>query len=337
MRGVGHYVPPRVVTNNDLSKLMDTSDEWIVERTGIRERRFADAGVTTSDLGVLAAKKALEAAKVDASEIDFLIAATLSPDMFFPGIGTMIQTKMGLKNVPALDIRAQCSGFVYGLATADAFIRSGQAKKVLLVCSELHSAALDMTTRGRDVSVLFGDGAAAAVIEAQPCTNPTARPTAQNNERGIIDSIMGSDGTGAEVLCLKTPGMATPHFITHADIDAGAHFPKMDGRLVFKNAVTRMIETVTEMIARNKVSPEQINLLIPHQANLRINEMVREKLGLPQERVFNNIQKYGNTTAATIPLCMSEAQAQGKLKQGDLVLTVAFGAGFTWGSNLLRW
>jgi 3-oxoacyl-[acyl-carrier-protein] synthase-3 len=242
----------------------------------------------------------------------------------------MLQQRLGCRTVPAIDLRAQCSGLVYGLSCIDAFVQSGKAKKVLFVCSEVQSPVLDLTTRGREMAVLFGDGAGALAIEA--FENPPGEP-----ERGVLDSHLGSDGAGADVLCLKTPGTATPGFLRREDVDEARVHPKMDGKVVFKNAVTRLIETAKTLLHRNKVSPDEISLVIPHQANLRINEMVRESLELPPEKVFNNIQKYGNTTAATIPICMSEALQEGRLKKGDLVLTLAFGAGFTWGGNLIRW
>ncbi|MBM3380847.1 MAG: ketoacyl-ACP synthase III [Betaproteobacteria bacterium] len=335
VRGVGHNVPPRSVTNVELSKLMDTSDEWIIERTGIRERRFVEAGTTTTDLALPAIEMACQRAGIKPQDCDMIIGATLSPDFFFPGIGTVLQHKLGMGHVPALDIRAQCSGLIYGLATADAYIRSGMAKRILLVCSEVQSPILDKTNRGRDMAVLFGDGAGALVIESQPCAGEP--PRANNQVRGVIDSIMGSDGSGAQLLFLKAPGSIVPGFMTQAAVDAGDIHPKMDGRVVFKNAVTRMVEAANAMLERNGISPSQLDLVLPHQANLRINEAVREKLGIAEDRVFNNIQKYGNTTAATIPICMSEAVEQGKLKEGHLVLTLAFGAGFTWGCNLIRW
>lgn len=336
IRGVGHHVPAKVVTNLDLSRLMDTSDEWIIERTGIRERRFVEEGTTTSDLALPAIQMACSRAGVEAKDCDMIIAATLSPDYFFPGIGTVLQHKLGMKNVPALDIRAQCSGLVYGLATADAYLRTGLAKRILLVCSEVQSPILDKTNRGRDMAVLFGDGAGALVIEAQNCPEGQ-RPTGHNSTRGVIDSLMGSDGSGAHLLFLKAPGSTTAGFMTQQSLDSGDIHPKMDGRVVFKNAVTRMLEVATAVLERNGLKPSDVDLVLPHQANLRINEAVREKLGISEDRVFNNIQKYGNTTAATIPICMSEASEQGKIKEGQLVMTLAFGAGFTWGCNLIRW
>jgi 3-oxoacyl-[acyl-carrier-protein] synthase-3 len=239
----------------------------------------------------------------------------------------MMQQRLGCRAIPALDIRAQCSGLVYGLSCVDGFVKSRQAKKILLVCAEVQSPVLDLTTRGREMAVLFGDGAGALAIEA----------VEGGMDRGVIDSFLGSDGSGADVLCMKTPGTAIPGFISTDDIAQARVHPQMDGKVVFKNAVTRLLETASTLLKRNGLSPADIDLVVPHQANLRINEMVRTQLGLPVEKVFNNIQRYGNTTAATIPICMSEAVAQGVLKEGALVMTLAFGAGFTWGGNLIRW
>lgn len=327
IRSVSHYVPERRVTNDDLSKLMETSDSWITERTGIKERRFVDTTCGgTSELGEHAARIALERAGWNAQDLDLIVVATLSPDFYFPGVGVMLQQKLGCRTVPALDIRAQCSGLVYGLSVVDGYVKSRQAKKILLVCAEVQSPVLDLTTRGRDMAVLFGDGAGALTIEA-----------VEGGEHGVIDSVLGSDGSGAEVLCMKLPGTATPGFISADDVQQSRVHPSMDGKLVFKNAVTRLLETAGSLMQRNKVTAEEIDLIIPHQANFRINEMVRAQLGLPPEKVFNNIHKYGNTTAATIPICMSEAVAEGRLKEGALVMTLAFGAGFTWGGNLIRW
>jgi 3-oxoacyl-[acyl-carrier-protein] synthase-3 len=327
---VAHYVPNRVVTNDDLSHMMDTSDAWITERTGIRQRRFIDSPeVSTSDLGEAAARRALEKAGWGATDLDLIVVATLSPDLYFPGVGVLLQQKLGCRTIPALDIRAQCSGLVYGLSCIDGYVKSRQACKVLLVCAEVQSPVLDLTTRGREMAVLFGDGAGALCIEAREEGGATPA--------GVLDSYLGSDGSGAEVLCMKLPGTGTPGFIRAADLEEARVHPQMDGKVVFKNAVTRLIETARTLLTRNGLKVSDIDLLIPHQANLRINEMVREQLGLPVERVFNNIERYGNTTAATIPICMSEAEMEGKLKRGQLVLTLAFGAGFTWGGNLIRW
>jgi 3-oxoacyl-[acyl-carrier-protein] synthase-3 len=333
VRSVAHYVPQRIVTNGDLSKVMDTSDEWIVERTGIHERRFIeDPSVSTSQIATKAAQLALQRAKWDPGEIDLIIVATLSPDFYFPGVGVLLQTSLGCKNVPALDIRAQCSGFVYGISCADAFVKSGQARKILLVCAEIQSPVLDITTRGRDMAVLFGDGAAALALEGIEGVTPTVR-----TGQGVIDSALGSDGSGAEVLCMKLPGTARPGFIQKEDFEEARLHPFMEGRVVFKNAIARLGETANNLLARNNLRTHEIDLLVPHQANLRINEMVREQLGLPPEKVFNNIQKYGNTTAATIPICLAEAVESGRLREGMLIMTLAFGAGFTWGGNLIRW
>lgn len=331
---VAHYVPERRVTNHDLSALMETSHEWIVERTGIHERRFIDSPEdTTLTLAERAARIALTRASKTPQDIDLIVFATLSPDYYFPGVGVMLQRSLGCRTIPALDIRAQCSGLVYGLSVVDGFIRSNQAKCVLLVCSEVQSPVLDLTTRGRDMAVLFGDGAGALVIEAQEIGEEAANLT----DRGVIDSYLGSDGEGADVLCMKVPGTARPGFISAQDIADRLVHPHMDGKVVFKNAVTRLAETAKTLLERNRITPSEIDLVVPHQANLRINEMVREGLGLPKEKVFNNIQRYGNTTAATIPICLSEAEEAGVLQQGMLVITLAFGAGFTWGGNLIRW
>lgn len=334
IRGVGHFVPEKVVTNFDLEKIMDTSDAWITERSGIKERRFTEDDVLTSDIAVAAAEQALKSAGKTAQDVDMVIAATLSPDYFFPGIGVIIQKKMGMRNVPALDIRVQCSGFVYGLATAHAYIRSGMAKTILLSCAEIQHPVLDMTTKGRDMAVLFGDGAGALVIEAQPDSEVA---TVNNKVSGVIDSLLGADGGGAENLTMRSPGTATVGFIQMNDVINKTYQPHMDGKQVFKHAITRMVETANILLQRNGLKADDIQMLFPHQANLRINEMVREYLKISPEHVFNNIHKYGNTTAATIPIAMSEAVAAGKVKKGDLVMTLAFGAGFTWGGNLLRW
>jgi 3-oxoacyl-[acyl-carrier-protein] synthase-3 len=309
---------------------MDTSDAWITERTGIKERRFVENDtVSTTTLGVEAAQRALALAGWSPKDVDLIVAATLSPDYYFPGIGVMLQHRLGCGTIPALDIRAQCSGLVYGLSCVDGYVRSRQVKRILLVCAEVQSPVLDLTTRGRDMAVLFGDGAGALCIEGVDESAAAGR--------GILDSYLGSDGGGADVLCMKVPGTATPGFVRESDVSEARIHPQMDGKVVFKNAVTRLTETAMTLLKRNNLAPQQIGLLVPHQANLRINEMVREQLGLAPEQVFNNIQRYGNTTAATIPICLSEAVEQGILKPGMLVMTVAFGAGFTWGGNLIRW
>lgn len=325
---VAHYVPERRVTNEELSQHMDTSDAWITERTGIRERRFIEQeNITTSMLGEHAARRALEVAGWNAKDLDLIVVATLSPDLYFPGVGVLLQHRLGCRTIPALDVRAQCSGLVYGLSCIDGYVKSRQATRVLLVCAEVQSPVLDLSTRGREMAVLFGDGAGALCIEGIEVSEAT----------GVLDSYLGSDGSGAEVLCMKLPGTATPGFIRSSDIEQGLVHPQMEGKVVFKNAVTRLLETAQILLRRNGLTSEDIGLVIPHQANLRINEMVREQLGLPEEKVFNNIQRYGNTTAATIPICMSEAVAEERLQPGSLVMTLAFGAGFTWGGNIIRW
>ncbi len=325
--GVGYYVPPRVVTNNDLAKLMDTSDEWIVQRTGIKQRHYADSTMTNADMGVEAAKHALDMAGLKKEDVDFIIYATLSPDHEFPGNGCFFQAKMGIPGVPALDVRNQCTGFLYGLQIADALVRTGQYKRVLCVGGELHSRGLDLTTRGRDVSVLFGDGAGAAIV------GPSDDPN-----RGILSVHTHADGTHAKELWLEAPGCAhTPHRISHEMIEDGRIFPKMNGKAVFVHAVRRMPEVLNEALKHNGFSIKDLDLLVPHQANMRINEAVGQALGLPKEKVFNTIDRFGNTTAATLPIGLTEAVTAGALKPGMLVGLVAFGSGFTWGSALMRW
>lgn len=338
IRGVGHFVPEKIYSNDDLSKMMDTSDEWIRERTGIGQRHIASIEQSTSDLGTKAAEEALRKSETNADDLDLILAATLSPDYYFPGIGVLIQRNLGKKNIPAIDIRGQCSGFAWGLATADAYIRSGIYKKVLVVGAEIHSRVIEFSNRGRDVSVLFGDAGGAAVIEGLEC-EAGEMPRADNEIRGIIDHELGSDGTGAEQLAILRPGFnrGEASFISGSEAENKAYLPVMDGRFVFKNAVSRMLEAVSKVLRRNNMTPQDIDLLIPHQANIRINEMVRQKLEIAPNKVFNNIHKYGNTTSATLPMCLSEAEAEGRLKKGDLIMTVAFGSGFTWGANLIRW
>lgn len=326
--GLGSYLPANRVSNQDLTQVMDTSHEWIVERSGIEERRWVSPEDGNYTMGVQAARAALEDAQCAPEEIDCIIYATLSPDYFFPGCGVLVQRELGIGPVPAFDIRQQCSGFVYGLQMASSFIASGQYRKILLIGGEVHSRGLDKSTRGRTVTVLFGDGAGAAVIGAS-----------EDPDRGILSTRMHSDGSNAECLAILWPGMAAgrEQFVTHDDIDEGRIWPYMEGQKVFKNAVRRMPEVVKEVLDEQGLTPADINMLIPHQANLRINEMVAKMLGLDESRVHNNIQRYGNTTAATIPLCLQEARDLGKVKPGDLVCAVAFGSGFTWGAVLMRW
>jgi len=326
--GLGTYVPARTVTNHDLSEVMETSHEWIVERSGIEQRHWVNPEDGNYTMGVKAAQAALADAGLEAREIDCIIYATLSPDYFFPGCGVLVQRELGIGHIPAFDIRQQCSGFIYGLQMADVFIRAGQYKKVLVIGGEVHSRGLDKTTRGRTVSVLFGDAAGAAIVGVS-----------DDPDRGILISRVHSDGTDAECLAMQYPGMAAGResYVTQGDIDEGRIYPNMEGQKVFKNAVKRMPEVIQEVLDAQGMTVSDIDMLIPHQANLRINEMVAKQLGIDGSRVHNNIQKYGNTTAATIPLCLSEARAEGKVKPGDLVCLVAFGSGFTWGSVLMRW
>ncbi|KUF40311.1 ketoacyl-ACP synthase III [Myroides marinus] len=328
--GLGYYVPENVVTNDDLSKLMDTNHEWIVERTGIHERRHkALEEDTTSGMGVKAARIAMERAGVEAKDIDFVVFATLSPDYYFPGPGVLLQRDLGLNNVAALDIRAQCSGFIYALSIADQYIKTGMYKTVLVVGSEVHSAGLDMTTRGRGVSVIFGDGAGAAVLTRS-----------ENENQGLLSTHIHSQGEHAEELSLLAPGMGgrwVTDILKDNDPDDISYTPYMNGQFVFKNAVVRFSEVINEGLEANGLQVSDINMLIPHQANLRISQFIQQKFGLSDDQVFNNIQKYGNTTAASVPIALTEAWESGKIKEGDLVVLAAFGSGFTWGSVVIRW
>ena len=323
--GTGYYVPDRVVQNQDLTQWMDTSDEWIQERSGIKERRWVREGQTGAGMAKEASLSALEAAGLEAGDLEAIVLATISPDHFFPGTGVYLQRELGLPGVPALDIRAQCSGFLYGLSVADAWIRSGQYRTVLLVGVEIHSTGLDVSTRGRDLTVLFGDGAGAAVLRAT------------DEDRGVLSTHIHADGRHAEILSCDAASSIRHPRITPEDLEEGRHFPKMDGREVFKHAVARMPEAVMEALDANGLGVEEIDLLIPHQANLRISEMVRRRLGLDEDRVYNNIQRYGNTTAASIPIALAEAVREGRLEAGSLLCLTAFGSGFTWGSALVRW
>lgn len=326
--GVGHYVPEKVVTNHDLTKIMDTSDEWIRERSGIEERRFATFGVdTTANMGTKAARIALERAGLQPNDVDFIIFATLSPDYYFPGPGTMVQHELGIDTVGALDVRNQCSGFIYGLSVADQFIKTGMYKTILLIGSEIHSNGLDLTTRGRGVGVLFGDGAGAAVLQAEEDPN-----------KGILSTHLHSQGEFTDVLCVRAPGNLTEKkFYDGMVEDYEMTTPYMDGQLVFKNAVTRFAEVIQEALVTNNYKKEDIDMLLTHQANLRISQFLQKKLQLPDDKVYNNIMKYGNTTAATIPILLSELWEQKRIQPNDLYMLAAFGSGFTWASALIRW
>lgn len=328
--GLGFYVPENVVTNDDLSKIMETNDAWIQERTGIKERRHVIKGEdTTTTMGVKAAKIAIERAGIDKDDIDFIVFATLSPDYYFPGPGVLVQRDLGIKTVGALDVRNQCSGFVYALSVADQYIKTGMYKNILVIGSELHSHGLDMTTRGRAVSVIFGDGAGAAVLSR-----------AENGDVGILSTHLHSEGQHAEELSLIAPGMGkrwVSDIISDNDPNDESYFPHMNGQFVFKNAVVRFSEVIMEGLKKNGLQPTDIDLLVPHQANLRISQFIQNKFGLREDQVFNNIMSYGNTTAASIPIALTEAWESGKVKSGDLVVLAAFGSGFTWGSVIIRW
>jgi 3-oxoacyl-[acyl-carrier-protein] synthase-3 len=319
-------VPERVVTNDDLTQFMDTSDEWIRERTGIEERRWVEEGTTGSDMAVRASRMALEDAGVAESDVDAIVLATLSPDHFFPGTGVFVARDLGLGTAPAIDLRAQCSGFVYGLQVADALIRTEQYRTLLLVGVEIQSTGLDVSTEGRDMAVLFGDGAGAVVLQAT-----------DDEDRGVLSTHIHAEGDHAEILWGDAPASWRHPRISKADFEQRRIYPSMAGRDVFKHAVTRMPEVVGEALDANGLKASDIDLLIPHQANLRISQMVQRRLGLADHQVFNNIQKYGNTTAATIPIALSEAVREGRLQRGDLLCFTAFGSGFTWGSALVRW
>jgi 3-oxoacyl-[acyl-carrier-protein] synthase-3 len=342
--GIGMYIPSQVVTNNDLLKYMDTSDEWIQERTGIQERHYAHrTDETTTTMGVEAAKIAIERAGISPADVDFIIFATLSPDYYFPGCGVLLQRAMKMKEIGALDVRNQCSGFLYALSVGDQFIKTGMYKNILVVGSEKHSFGLDFSTRGRNISVIFGDGAGAVVLQ----------PTSNDNQ-GILSTHLHSDGESAEMLAMFNPGTHANHwtpekladfdeaeigqmFFSHAMVDKAQVFPNMDGPAVFKKAVVKFPEVIMEALHKNNLQTSDLRLLIPHQANLRIAQFVQQKLKLSDEQVYNNIQKYGNTTAASVPIALCEAWEAGKIKEGDLVCLAAFGSGFTWASALLKW
>jgi 3-oxoacyl-[acyl-carrier-protein] synthase-3 len=345
IKGSGFVVGEHLVKNEALGRVCDTNDQWIRERSGIEQRYYAADGTTTSDLGVRAAKVALESAGVAPSEIDYVVFATMTPDYYFPGCGALLQTKLGLRTIPTLDIRQQCTGFIYGLQVADALLRTGSAKKLLLVGAEVHSGFMPwkdfnvvfgtaephhteeewaFSTKYRDRTVLFGDAGAAVVLEAT-----------DDDNRGLLDIRLHSDGSFAEKLYVPS-GFAWRPYLTEAMVREGRHIPEMDGKQVFRMAVTKMPEIVREILAANKLTLDDVSLLIAHQANLRINESVQKSLGLPDDRVYNNIQKYGNTTAATIPLAYDECRRAGRIKKGDLVCFAGLGAGFHWGAALMR-
>ena len=325
LSGIGFHVPERVVTNRDLERLMDTSDAWIVERTGIRERRFVEPGTGPAELGVEAARRALADAGRNPADVDFVVFATTTPDYVFPGSGVLVQHAMGMGPVGALDVRDQCTGFLYGLAVADAFVRIGMHRCVLVIGAEVQSTGLDLTRAGRDMAVLFGDGAGAAVVEPS------------SDERGILDWALHGDGRHFRELWGELPSSRLPGRISAAAMAEGRHYPQMNGRQVFKHAVARFPEVIREVLARAGHRLEELALIVPHQANRRISDAVAGHLGVPPERLFQNIERYGNTTAASIPIALAEAREQGQVRPGYLVMLAAFGSGFTWGATLVRW
>ena len=327
--GLGFYVPDNIVTNDDLAKMMDTDDAWIQERTGIKQRHWIKEGSdeTSATMGAKAAKIAIERAGLSKDDIDFIVFATLSPDFYFPGCGVQIQEMLNMQTVGALDIRNQCSGFVYALSTADQFIKTGMSKNILVIGSEYHSNGLDKTTRGRGVSVIFGDGAGACVLSRT-----------EDNQKGILSSHLHSQGKYADKLIVESPSIKhwVPEILESKEEDI-SYFPYMDGTFVFKNAVVRFSEVIMEALTTNNIASTDIDLFIPHQANLRISQFIQQKFKLKDEQVYNNIMNYGNTTAASIIIALSEAWEKGMVKENDIVLLAAFGSGFTWGSVLLRW
>ena len=328
--GLGKYLPDNIVTNEDLSSMMDTNDDWIQERTGIKERRWIkeDTDDSSAVMGAKAAKIAIERAGLTKDDIDFIVFATLSPDMYFPGCGVQIQDMLEMRTVGALDVRNQCSGFVYAISVADQFIKTGMYKNILVIGAEYHSGGLDKTTRGRGVSVIFGDGAGAAVLTRE-----------ENNSKGILSTHLHSEGKHARELVVEGPSIMhwVPEILEANDPDDVSYYPYMNGTFVFKHAVVRFSEAIMEGLQKNNLQKEDINMLIPHQANLRISQFIQRKFGLRDDQVFNNIQKYGNTTAASIIIALTEAWEEGKIKEGDNVVLAAFGSGFTWGSVFIKW
>ena len=329
--GTGFHVPSRTITNDDLTHWMDTSDEWITERSGIKERRWVEIDEkgktveTGAKMGAAAARMAIAEAGIDKDDIDLIIYATLSPDVFFPGNGVFIEDLLELNTAGAMDIRNQCTGFVYALAAADGFIRAGTAGTILIVGQEIQSTGLDLSNEGRDLAVLFGDGAGAAIVQAT------------DEDRGVIASVLHSQGRFAGELIGEVPMSTIKGRITQEVMDQGRQYPFMNGSMVFKHATRRFCEAIKEVLEKGGVDIEDVNLVIPHQANQRITDAVGARMGLSRERVYSNIAKYGNTTAASIPIALAEAVREGRLQRGDLLVTVAFGSGFTWGANLIRW
>lgn len=327
--GIGHYVPENIISNQHLETLMDTSDAWITERTGIKERRYFTLGKdTNASMATEAAKIAIERAGISADDVDFIVYATITPDYYFPGPGFVMQRNLGIQNAGVLDIRDQCSGFIYALSTADQFIRSGMYKNILVIGAEIQSTFLNPSNEGRGVAVIFGDGAGAVVVQAT-----------EDEKHRILSTHLHADGRYAEDLYVKEPSSSSSsgRFYDNLVNDKTSGDVVMNGNAVFKHAVVRFPEVIREALDKNGLQAEDIDLLVPHQANLRISEYVRQQMGLPEEKVMNNIQKYGNTTAASIPIALCEAWETGRIKDGDLICLAAFGSGFTWGSALIRW
>lgn len=325
--GIGHHVPETIITNEYLSTIIDTNNEWIVERTGIKERRYIDPTKdTVANMAAKASRMALERAKLTEKDVEFIVFATITPDYFFPGSGVLLQRELGLESIGALDIRNACSGFIYALSVADQFIKSGMYKTILVVGAEIQSTAIDMTTRGRNTAVIFADGAGAAVLQA-------------SDKPGVLSTHLHSDGRFAEELYVRDPGSSRRREDRQPEqiLDTTNYKVVMNGNLVFKHAVVRFMEVINEALTANNMKKEDISLLVPHQANLRISQYVQEKLALSDDKVYNNIMRYGNTTAASIPIAMSEAWAEGKIKENDVLCLAAFGSGFTWASALIRW
>ncbi|MFN7494155.1 MAG: 3-oxoacyl-ACP synthase III family protein [Cyclobacteriaceae bacterium] len=325
--GLGHYVPETVITNQYLSNLMDTNNEWIIERTGIQERRWIDpAKDTVGNMSAKAARLALQRANLTEKDVDFIVFASITSDYYFPGSGVIMQRELGLEGIGALEVKNACSGFIYALSVADQFIKTGMYKTVLVVGAEIQSTALDITTRGRNTAVIFGDGAGAAILQ-------------RSDKPGVLSTHLHADGRFAEELYVKDPGSSRPHAERQPEqfLDTTGFKVVMNGNLVFKHAAVRFMEVINEALQANGMKKEDISLLVPHQANLRISQFIQQKLELPDEKVYNNIMRYGNTTAASIPIAMSEAWAEGKMKENDVICLAAFGSGFTWASALIRW
>jgi len=323
--GIGHYVPENIITNDDLSKLMDTSNEWIVERTGIKERRFANLNQGPSDLAIPATEIAINNAKINKDDIDFIIFATSTPDHYVPGSSSMLQDKMNFENIGALDIRVQCSGFVYGVSIAEQYIKSGKFNNILVVGAEVQSTAMDLTTRGRDTAIIFADGAGAAIVSSKESGGK------------ILSTHLHSDGKYTKELWVESPSSSSKPTIDPEKIKEGRHFLQMNGKEVFKHAVKRFPEVIIEGLEYNNLKIQDLDMLIPHQANLRISKFIQKKLNLSDKQVFSNIQKYGNTTAASVPIALSEALDEGRISKGNIVALASFGSGFTWACCILEW